>query len=314
MKSKFTLANLTITAFIFSILLIGSCSKEHSDNGSPSDELLASRISGESNSDGEIIFNDVFDNVMGPNNDVGISGTGIFSQSANSGYGGIAKPDTLPQCVTVTITHSNYPNLFPVHIVIDFGNAGCTCRDGRVRRGRIITDYTSRLLNPGAIATTTFDGYYVDSLNVMGTLTITNISTVSTAIPPPDRIFKIDVVNAKLTKPSGDYTAWTSHKTITQTDGLITPDIWQDDGFKIEGTAEGQSKKGNLLVAWQSTITDPLIKRYYCHWITKGSVKVDRVSSNANNRWEAILDFGTGTCDNLATLTINGASYNITLH
>jgi hypothetical protein len=83
--------------------------------------------------------------------------------------------------------------------------------------------------------------------------------------------------------------------------------------FKIEGSARGRVKRGTLLVAWESAITEPLIKRYTCHWIVKGQIKTVRISTTANSPWVAVLDFGAGTCDNQAVITINGVSHQITL-
>jgi hypothetical protein len=207
----------------------------------------------------------------------------------------------------VTITHPTSAP-FPKHIVIDFGS-GCLGRDGRVRKGKIIIDYTNRLIFPGAMATTAFDGFYIDDIKVEGTHIIENTSTVNV-----NRQFTVDVINGKLSKPNGNYTQWNSHKVITQTSGLATPIIPLDDSFRIEGSAHGQAKRGNLLVAWQSTITVPLIKRFTCRWIVEGRIRTVRVNNSNNSPWVAVLDFGNGNCDNQATITINGVTHQITLH
>lgn len=314
MKLRFSLLHTSLAAFIFTLLVLGSCSKENSRKEDPQQEDQASLVSSQSDGEAEMVFNEVFDDAMGPSDEVGMAGTGIFSRAANTLPGDVARPDTLPTCVTVTVTHLNSPAIFPIRIVIDFGNNGCPCRDGHIRKGKIITEYTSRLLYPGAIATTTFNGFYIDSIQVEGTLKITNTSTPVTVTPPPDRQFTVDVINAKLTKPSGNYTFWNSNKLISQTEGLITPGIPIDDVFKVEGSAHGQVKKDNLLVAWESNITDPLIKKFSCRWIVKGTIRTVRVATNVSPRWVAVLDFGTGNCDNQGTITINGVTRQITLH
>lgn len=311
MKLRFSPLQLTLATFIFTLLIIGSCSKEKSRNEDPQKEEQASLASSESDGEAEMVFNQVFDDAMGPSDEVGMAGTGIFGRAANTLPGDVARPDTLPPCVTITVTHLNPPNVFPIRIVIDFGNIGCVCRDGHTRKGKIITEYTNRLLYPGAIATTTFDGFYIDSIKVEGTHKITNTSSTNTN--PPDRQFTVDVINAKLTKPNGNYTFWNSHKVITQIEGLITPNPI-DDVFKIEGAAHGQVKRDSLLVAWESTIIDPLIKKFNCRWIVKGKIKTVRLATNISPRWVAILDFGNGNCDNQAIITINGVPHQITLH
>src|SRR6266536_2849541 len=151
MKLKFSPLQITLAVLIFALLILGSCSKENSRNEDPLQEEQASLISSESDGEAEMIFNEVFDDAMGPSDEVGMAGTGIFGRAATTLPGDVARPDTLPPCVTVTVTHLNPPNIFPIRIVIDFGNTGCLCRDGRVRKGRIITEYTNRLLYPGAV-------------------------------------------------------------------------------------------------------------------------------------------------------------------
>ena len=307
MKRTFSLTYLLLTSLFIS-LFISSCQKEKSLDGNL--ETQASMASSESDAEAEIIFNDVFDNTIGVNDDVGMAGTGVFGRSATGdpyGNNTAARPDSV-RCFTITVTRlTSAP--FPVRIVINFGTTGCVGRDGRVRKGKIIIEYTNRLIQPGAVATTTFDGFYIDNIKVEGTHRISNTSTVNV-----NRQFTVDVINAKLTKPNGNFTEWESHKVITQIEGLGTPLFPLDDIFKIEGSASGNAKRGALLVAWQSTITVPLIKKFNCRWIVEGRVRTVRINNNTNSPWVAILDFGNGNCDNQATITINGVTHQITLH
>lgn len=294
MKIRFIPAVLLSSMLIFSMLIISSCQKENSQNGTEEEqEIAASRASSESESEAEIVFNGIFDDAMGVNDEVGVGGTGVFGR--------------LNVCPTVTVTRLNPPDLFPVKIVMDFGANGCVGQDGHFRKGKVITIYTNRLLVPGAIATTTFDGFYFDSTKVEGTHKITNTSANNTT-----RQFTVVITNAKLTKPNGNFIEWNSEKVITQMEGLNTP-IPLDDIFKIEGGSRGVVKRGPLLVGWQSTILEPLVKRFNCRWIVRGVVRTVRLNATTNTPWVALLNFGNGTCDNLAVVTINGVSYQITL-
>ncbi len=307
MKSPFNLTRLAILSFLFSLLMVYSCSKETSQTGTDAQEEEVSKAAGESDAKAETTYNEFFDDAMGASNEVGVAGSGVF-------YG---RPDTLtpvPRCFTTTITHPNNTP-FPVIVELDFGTTGCPGPDGRVRRGKIIIEYTNRLIYPGAIATTTFDRFYVDDIHVEGTHKITNIS--ATPVPPVNltRKFRVEVINGKLSWPDGNFIEWNSTKTITQVDGLATPDYPKDDAFKIEGSANGFVKRGNLLVRWESIITEPLLRRLTCRWIVKGRIRTVRVNlpDPNNSPWVAILDFGTGNCDNQATITINGVTRQITL-
>jgi hypothetical protein len=299
MKLRFQPIQLITLAFFFSLLVIGSCKKEKSQSASDEEqEVTASQVSSEADAQAELVFNGVFDDAMGVNDEVGIGGTGVFGR--------------INACPTVVVVRLNAPNLFPVKIILDYGAGGCTGPDGHFRKGKVISVYSNRLLIPGATDSVTFDGFYIDSIKVEGLLRIQNTGT-GPVTSPTTRQFTTDVVNGKLTKPSGNYVHWNSHKVITQAEGLSTPNIPLDDIFRIEGSARGQVLRGNLLVAWESSITEPLYKRFTCRWIVRGKIRTVRINSPANSPWIAVLDFGAGTCDNQAIVTINGIPHQITL-
>jgi hypothetical protein len=296
MKLSFRSAFLLATFFFLGVLFISSCQKENSQNGTADQqEEAASTASGEADAEADIMFNGVYDDAMGVNSDIALGGTGVFG-----------RPNA---CPTVTITRVNANDPFPVQVVLDFGT-GCTASDGHFRKGKVITVYSNRLLLPGSTATTTFDGFFVDSVKVEGTHKISNVSEIVNSILI--RRFKAEVMDGKLTKPSGNFIEWNSVKYVTQFEGSGTPTPL-DDIFKVEGNSRGRVKRGALLVAWESTIQEPLIKRFICRWINKGKVKTVRITLGTSSPWIAILDFGAGTCDNQATLTINGISHQITL-
>ena len=301
------LGHFALLLSLFSLLLVVSCSKEQS--GGTEEEV--SKISSESDAEAEMVFNGVFDDAMGVSDEVGMSGTGIFGRSAIDGNTGTTGTERPNACFTVTVTHPNNTP-FPVKVVIDFGNIPCMGPDGHTRRGKIINIYTNRLIFPGAIATTTFENFYFDSIKVEGTHKITNTSQPITTVPP-HRQFTVDVINAKLTKPNGNFTEWNSHKVITQIEGLVTPDFPRDDVFRIEGHSRGRASRNNILVAWESHVIEPLIKKFLCRWIVRGTVRTVRLNTTTNNPWVAVLNFGNGACDNQAVITINGVSHQITL-
>jgi hypothetical protein len=293
-----------MTAALFTSLVMIACKKEQSDSLSPAEEEQAVNYSTQSETENEVVFNDIFDNVMGVNTEVGIGGTGIFGRVALNGRE--MDPDSLPSCTQISITLLNAPARFPMKIIIDFG-AGCLGRDGHKRSGKIITEYTGKLTEPGNSATTRFENFKFDSISVEGSHKVTNSTTAGSN----QRQFTIDITDAKLSKPNSDYSLWTSHRVITQIEGNGTPFLPQDDIFKVTGSAHGKVKHGDLIYAWRSEITEPLIKKFICRWISKGVVKVRR--ENANAQWEATLNYGQGDCDFLATLTINGTTRQIQL-
>lgn len=298
-----------ITLACLVVFIIQGCKKETSSSGlsSQQEEEIAS-FSAESETNNEVIFNDVFDNVIGVNNEVGMAGLGVFGRRNGSLTGGRETGMDSLTCYTISITHLNAPDLFPLKIEIDFGG-GCQGKDGHIRAGKMISTYTGRLTIPGKSVTTVFEGFRFDSLSVEGNQSITN----TTSAGSNRRQFTIDVKDARLTSPDGSYSGWTSHRIITQIEGNGTPDLPLDDIFSISGGAHGKLKRGDILNAWQSEITEPLIKRFTCRWISKGILKVWRETAPSTSPWAATLNYGDGTCDFMGILTINGNSRTVKL-
>lgn len=293
-------ALLLVAAFSFT-----ACQKEQdTDTLTPEQEQEAATTATESEAETEAVSNDVFDNVIGVNAEVGLEGVGIFGQQSVNGSTEVSRPDSAGRCFTVSYNPHSATQRFPLRIVIDFGS-GCTGRDGRTRYGKISTVYTGALTVPGKSATTTFEGYRIDSISISGTHRISNTSTAS------QRQFTIEVQEGKISRPSGNYARWNGRRVITQVEGLGTPAWPVDDVFQVSGEASGQVQRRGHTYRWQSEITQPLVKKFTCRWVVEGIVKVRRESANA--QWAAILDYGAASCDNKGTLTINGKERQITL-
>ncbi|HYC27479.1 MAG TPA: hypothetical protein VEB42_01670, partial [Chitinophagaceae bacterium] len=133
MKGMLKATTLAALLLLSLLITITGCKKEDSDL-SPAEAREYGQATSESDAEAEAVYDDVFDNVMGVNTEVGVGGTGIFGQRSIQ-YGeeiisGANGTDTIPSCVTVTVTHLNPPAQFPVKVIIDFGS-GCTGRDGR---------------------------------------------------------------------------------------------------------------------------------------------------------------------------------------
>lgn len=302
MKKRFF--SLLTASVVMALLVVSGCKKENSDL-SPEEERAAVTSSTEAESEQDAAANDVFDNVMGVDTEVGIGGTGVFGRMAADGA--VFRTDSV-RCFTITRVQLSAPNRFPLQVTIDFG-AGCQGRDGRIRSGKMIAVYTGPLFIPGNSVTTTFQNYIVDSVAVQGTHKVQN----TTAQGGNQRQFTIRAIDMKLTRPNGNYSQWSGTRIITQVEGNGTPNLPLDDVFTINGQGQGRVKVGTLLYAWQSEITDPLRKRFTCRWITKGVLKVRRQAASSTSPLVATLDFGSGGCDNQATLTVNGNSRQITL-
>jgi len=303
---------LLLSLSLFIIVTVFSCKKETSDTLNDQDEAAANISATESNAEAEDVFNGVFDDVLGVNANVGMGGTGIFGRNAGANSamsypdGRIDNANLLPPCLNIIVAQQT-SDPFPVTITFDFGSTGCAANDGHWRKGKIIVDYSNRILIPGATASVKFEDFQIDSIVIDNSTTYTIINTGT-----QDSLqFTVDA-NAKLSKPNGNYSEWYSHKITSRTEcNLTTTPL--DDVFKIEGKASGKTKRNDLIVAWKAEITDPFIKGFTCRWISQGVIKTGRENLSSNSQWFGILDYGGGNCDNRASLTINGIKYEITL-
>jgi hypothetical protein len=301
---KTTLLTRTMVTVLVTGLVFSACKKQDDNSGSTAGKEEFASASAESDAAAEVVFDDVFNNVMGVSSEVGIGGTGVFGRvDVSSGASGnrVEGVDSTA-CYTVTTSQLSTSNRFPLQITIDFG-IGCTGRDGRTRKGKIIVVYTGHLIISGNSASATFAGYYLDNIKVEGTHKLTNTGT------PDKKSYTTQVINAKLSGSNGNYIQWNSEKTVTQIEGGITPLIAIDDAYNITGQANGSASLGNKYFQWSTAITAPLTKRFTCRWISKGLLSLKK-----GNDAVAVLDYGSGSCDNKASFTVNAVVHEITLH
>jgi hypothetical protein len=207
------------------------------------------------------------------------------------GEGGCNAPSIMNwigNCAVVTVSGS-----FPAkNIKIDFGT-GCTSPSGVVRKGIINIVLTDSVRKSGSIATTTFDNYYVNGFKKEGTIIRTNTTVANSNT----RSFNRTVNNGKITSPAGKVWTHSSNINITQTAGVSTPCDLTDDVYTLAGTRTATNANGKTRT---STTQTPLQKKMSCANIDQGILQVQGPSHTA------LIDFGSGSCDNLATISIDG--------
>ncbi len=293
MKTMNILSKATLAILLIGTVTFTACKKERIE---VKEVLIETSVN---ENEATQAYEDVFDNTMGIGSETGkdlriTSGIGIFSRNTDFNNV-IARPDS-GRCFTITVVPQT-PGIFPKTVTINFGT-GCIGKDGKLRKGKIITVYTGPMRTPGSKATTTFDGYKVDSVAVASTHQVENNSVSN------NKIFTTRVLDGKLTWDSGRWIKWSSTRTVTQLEGNGTPNLPFDDLFSITGGGRGEDSRGN---SWAHEVIEPLIKKFTCRWISKGVVRI------RYNNTVALLNYGNGDCDNKATITVNGVTREITL-
>lgn len=185
-------------------------------------------------------------------------------------------------------------------ITIDFGD-GCEGRRGRVRSGKIIVTYDGDRRTVGSFRSVTFENFFVDSTQVEGTRTKT-----VTAVDAENLSITVDITltGGKLT--FGDGTSATREAQKTR--------VWEFDASgdhvtTVSGSASGVNRDG---LEYRMDITEEIVFQRSC-WRAGVFVPVSGVKMFTVGESTAIIDYGDGECDNLATKTQDGVSEEIEL-
>ncbi|MDT8394360.1 MAG: hypothetical protein RQ761_10970 [Bacteroidales bacterium] len=200
-------------------------------------------------------------------------------------------------CATVTIDTLAFPHT----VTIDFGPVNCLCRDGKLRRGKINVSHTGPYWAVGTVVTTTFDNYFVNDHQLLGTKVVTNMGPNSSGNPT----WTIDI-DGQVIKPDGEEIIWIGNRMREWVEGHgMPPFMWWDDVYHITGSHNVVASNGTTLSA---TIIEPLEIALNCYWIRSGVIEMQHSEFPL-----VILNYGDGTCDDQATVTINGVTFGITL-
>jgi hypothetical protein len=200
----------------------------------------------------------------------------------------------LPTCVTITVVVAE--NTWTR--TIDFGTEGCTMPNGKVLKGKIII---AKSVNTSPLSKTysiTFENFYVNARLIEGNKTIVRSLTTVAPIHPTSAM----TMNITVTFPNGESFVRTGNRVSEMIEGFGTP-IWSDNIFSVTGT--WSTTRPNW--SQTTTITSPLLFKMNCQYrLVQGVVQIVRNNNTAS------LDYGDGTCDNQATLNLNGNVSTIT--
>lgn len=186
---------------------------------------------------------------------------------------------------------------------IDFGT-GCTLNNGNVLSGIITISFVYQPEATSHTITYTFDNFYHNAIKFDGTKTFTRVM-MSTAANPDVHPVVTMVMDLTVTLPNGNVYTREGERVREIIEGYGT-ETWTDNIYKITGSWDTTGPNGTQT----STITTPLRVKMSCVAVNKPLI-VSGIITIVRNGNTATLDYGDGTCDNLAVLTVNGNQYNI---
>ncbi len=249
--------------------------------------------------DNENNYRSAIDNATAENmfNDVFKQSTDAVVLAQDSAENLRSLDQLMSNCATLTISPFDLTT-FPKTIVVDFGTTNCLGDDGRYRRGQVEMTITGWYRDSGTVITVTPNNYFVNDNLVQGVKTLTNNGHNLAG----NLTYSL-VVDGSVTTSEGTIT-WNStrqHEWIEGESTLLNP--W-DDVYLITGSANGTNVEGE---DFDVVINTALRVQVGCRWITAGSLTL------TSGDFSMSVDYGSGTCDAAAVVTINGNNYNITM-
>jgi len=177
-------------------------------------------------------------------------------------------------------------------VTVDFGE-GCEGPQGRVRKGRIIIEYTDYRFVPGATTTITFEEYYVEGNKIEGIRTIQNISTQE-----GNPTFEITLTDGKITFEDGTYIT----REVAHIREWVRTNTPADDEYRLTGSTSGVNRRGT---AYTADIESALVFKRACR--ADGIfIPVQGIKKITRGNRSASIDYGSGDCDKDITITRNG--------
>lgn len=205
------------------------------------------------------------------------------------------KSTTWLSCVTFGIDTTG-----PVtEITLDFGTTNCKGDDGRNRRGKLLITFEDSPFDPGSVVTVTSMGYAINDHEITGSKSITFMGFNADGDP-----YNTLQTTLAIKKPSGKTITWNSTQERVWVDGFGNLDP-KDNAVEVTGNADGTTANG---VAFNIDILSPLRVEATCSYIVSGTFELSGPTFATR-----LFDYGNGSCDRNATVTVNGTTYNISL-
>lgn len=206
----------------------------------------------------------------------------LVSADANDGEKAL-----LTTCASVTLV----PTIgYPKTLTIDYGTNGCVI-NGITIKGLVTAQISNRIRQQGTTVSVTFSNFSIDTLAISGSfsLTIEEVDLQNSKIN-----FDVAMNNCTINIPSGDFSF---NGSLDVDWDLKTLTDYTDDEFEFEtGTFTGTNLNDKT---YEATILEPLYYDVSCGNMVQGKLEI----KNSDLTYPATINFGSGECDNVATIS-----------
>ncbi|WP_418263974.1 hypothetical protein [Flavobacterium faecale] len=222
------------------------------------------------------------------------------TQQASTAKPSVANPRNLPECAVVSfeLINNTYTR------TVDFGTTGCTLANGNTIKGKIIISFSKDLSAPSKTLSYTLENFYHNGRLIQGNRTIELTKKATTHL---NEVHPVSTLNIDMTVTFENGKIYTRKGTRTREiiEGYNTPQL-TDNVLIVTGNHTTSYPNGTTIT---STI-DPRLRflgNCVYHFPVSGKITI------VKNNNQGVIDFGDGTCDNKATITIQGITVEYTL-
>lgn len=200
------------------------------------------------------------------------------------------------QCPDVTIdsTETGYPRT----ITLNYGE-GTELKNGRVLSGLIYIYISAEPHTDGFYREVTYESFFVDSIGIDGTTTITYEGDDET-----ERKHTF-ISNLEIKLPNGIVIEREAERVREWLAGIDTEFDQTDDIIQVTGYVEVRKSDGEN---YRRQIIVPLIRLGDCRYFVEGVIEILQ-----DGILVATFNYGEGECDKIAYLTKDGETYEIDL-
>ncbi|KAF2327245.1 hypothetical protein [Flavobacterium daemonense] len=221
-------------------------------------------------------------------------------QNVTAKPSGVVK-NFLPSCATITtvLTNNTWTR------TVDFGVDGCTLGNGNTVKGKMIISFSNDFASSTQTISYTFDGFYHNGKKLQGSKSIVRTVKATDLLATAHPVFTA-AIDMTITFDDGGVYTRKGNLVKEMVEGFDTWFDWDDNAYLVTGSGTTTFPNGDTFSA---EITTPLQFKASC----KTSFPVKGVVSVTKNAATAVIDYGGGTCNTLATVTKDGVTEEIDL-
>lgn len=278
MKNTSLFKILSIAIVSSSLVFISSCKKKTDEVDSETQSVVDNSICEQE-----------FMQIQPTTNNLAINSKGTSAKKVMAGSAVVASCDTLT-FLGGDSTYANAAN--PPKWEFNFGTCTAANHDGVLRTGKILITFMGKPKTVGSKTIIKLVNYKVN-----GTITYACDSIVVTtnAQTTTTKSWRVEIINGVCTG-SGWTIKYSSDKTITVNNNS-TPMVFFDDFTLVNGSSNGTNRDGRNF----SVAINGITKYNNCKYISAGSLDLTPAGLSMRT-----VNYGSGTCDDDATYTVNG--------